>query len=54
RPRPAFGHGVRVELDGVQVFGCFHVSQRNTFTGKLTPEMLREVLGTAARAAGLK
>ncbi|MFM9443967.1 uracil-DNA glycosylase [Streptomyces acidiscabies] len=53
RPRPAFGHGARVELDGVQVFGCFHVSQRNTFTGKLTPEMLREVLRTAARAAGL-
>ncbi|GAQ56511.1 uracil DNA glycosylase superfamily protein [Streptomyces acidiscabies] len=54
RPRPAFGHGARVELDGVQVFGCFHVSQRNTFTGKLTPQMLREVLRTAARAAGLK
>ncbi|MEX3104530.1 MULTISPECIES: uracil-DNA glycosylase [unclassified Streptomyces] len=54
RPRPAFGHGARVELDGVQVFGCFHVSQRNTFTGKLTPEMLREVLRTAAGAAGLK
>lgn len=62
RPRPVFGHGARVTLDRapepdgtgpLDLFGCFHVSQRNTFTGKLTPEMLREVLRTAARAAGL-
>lgn len=38
----------------LEVFGCFHVSQRNTFTGRLTPEMLREVLREAARAAGLE
>ncbi|MFF3335862.1 uracil-DNA glycosylase [Streptomyces sp. NPDC002888] len=37
----------------LDLFGCFHVSQRNTFTGRLTPEMLREVLRTAAGAAGL-
>lgn len=67
RPRPGFAHGTRVRLDGPQdgpqdglqdgdgldVFGCFHVSQRNTFTGRLTPEMLRDVLRTAAGAAGL-
>ncbi|MCX4998888.1 uracil-DNA glycosylase [Streptomyces longwoodensis] len=67
RPRPAFAHGVRVALapaesptgaatDGaapLDLFGCFHVSQRNTFTGRLTPEMLREVLRTAATTAGL-
>jgi uracil-DNA glycosylase len=62
RPRPAFAHGARVTLAdadgleglaGLDLFGCFHVSQRNTFTGRLTPEMLREVLRTAARAAGL-
>ncbi|WP_330326624.1 uracil-DNA glycosylase [Streptomyces pseudovenezuelae] len=53
RPRPAFGHGTRVPLDGLELFGCFHVSQRNTFTGKLTPEMLRDVLRRAAEAAGL-
>ncbi|MEV5884494.1 uracil-DNA glycosylase [Streptomyces sp. NPDC052020] len=53
RPRPAFGHGTRVRLDGLDLFGCFHVSQRNTFTGRLTPAMLREVLRTAADAAGL-
>ncbi|MFJ8080475.1 uracil-DNA glycosylase [Streptomyces sp. NPDC096205] len=60
RPRPAFGHGARVSLrdgkggEGLELFGCFHVSQRNTFTGRLTPEMLREVLGAAAGAAGLR
>ncbi|QFQ96511.1 uracil-DNA glycosylase [Streptomyces phaeolivaceus] len=53
RPRPAFGHGTHVPLDGLDLFGCFHVSQRNTFTGRLTPAMLREVLRTAAKAAGL-
>ncbi|MCT9005028.1 uracil-DNA glycosylase [Streptomyces rhizosphaerihabitans] len=37
----------------VELFGCFHVSQRNTFTGRLTPEMLREVLSAAAESAGL-
>ena len=53
RPRPAFGHGTQVSLGGLDLFGCFHVSQRNTFTGKLTPAMLRDVLRTAAGAAGL-
>ncbi|MFG3103070.1 uracil-DNA glycosylase [Streptomyces sp. NPDC048182] len=59
KPRPAFGHGRRVWLDGpddhpgLDVFGCFHVSQRNTFTGRLTPPMLRDVLRTAATATGL-
>ncbi|WP_234541132.1 uracil-DNA glycosylase [Streptomyces shenzhenensis] len=53
RPRPVFAHGARVGLDGLDLFGCFHVSQRNTFTGRLTPEMLRDVLRTAAEAAGL-
>ncbi|WP_314222524.1 uracil-DNA glycosylase [Streptomyces zaehneri] len=40
-------------VGGLDVFGCFHVSQRNTFTGRLTPGMLRDVLRTAAGAAGL-
>ncbi|MCM3265758.1 uracil-DNA glycosylase [Streptomyces thermoviolaceus] len=53
RPRPAFAHGAHVRLDGLDLFGCFHVSQRNTFTGRLTPAMLRDVLRTAARTAGL-
>ncbi|GAA5024473.1 uracil-DNA glycosylase family protein [Streptomyces siamensis] len=53
KPRPVFAHGARVPLDGLELFGCFHVSQRNTFTGRLTPEMLRDVLRTAKEAAGL-
>ncbi len=67
RPRPAFGHGVRTTLTPadvsaadvsaadapLEVFGCYHVSRRNVFTGRLTPRMLWEVLAEAARAAGL-
>ena len=53
RPRPAFAHGARVRLGDLTLFGCFHVSQRNTFTGRLTPAMLREVLRAAATEAGL-
>ena len=53
-PRPIFGHGVRVELPGLpMVLGCYHVSQQNTFTGRLTPAMLDDVLGAARAAAGL-
>ncbi len=52
RPRPRFGHGVEVSLAGpsgeVVLLGCYHPSQHNTFTGRLTPAMLDEVLGRAA------
>ncbi len=45
QPVPAFGHGVRVDLPGgPSVLGCYHVSQQNTFTGRLTPSMIDEVL----------
>ncbi|HJQ45004.1 MAG TPA: uracil-DNA glycosylase [Amycolatopsis sp.] len=56
RPLPKFGHGVKVTLAGapeLHLFGCYHVSQQNTFTGRLTPAMLREVLARAGAAAGL-
>jgi len=48
--RPKFGHGVEVTLGGLRVFGCYHVSQQNTFTGKLTQEMLQDVLRRAVKA----
>ncbi|WP_344419997.1 uracil-DNA glycosylase [Amycolatopsis minnesotensis] len=54
KPRPSFGHGAHVLLGDLHLFGCFHVSQRNTQTGKLTPAMVREVLVDAAAAAGLR
>ena len=48
RPRPKFAHGVEVTLgDGRWVLGSFHVSQQNTFTGRLTPEMFDRVLARA-------
>jgi uracil-DNA glycosylase family 4 len=53
-PRPAFGHGVRVDLSGApSLLGCYHVSQQNTFTGRLTPAMLDNVLATARAVAGI-
>ncbi|MGW6378897.1 uracil-DNA glycosylase [Rhodococcus sp. NPDC055112] len=59
RPRPKFGHGAHVALPAsgighdLHLFGCFHVSQQNTFTGRLTPAMVEAVLSDAGRAAGL-
>ena len=50
RPRPRFGHGVLVEpADGPALLGCFHPSQQNTFTGRLTPAMLDAVLAQRTR-----
>ena len=51
-PLPKFGHGVVVTLpSGLSVLGCFHVSQQNTFTGRLTEPMLDGVFERAKQLA---
>jgi uracil-DNA glycosylase family 4 len=51
RPRPRFAHGAVSLVGGHRLFASYHPSQQNTFTGKLTPAMLREVLRRAVREA---
>jgi uracil-DNA glycosylase len=48
RPRPRFGHDALFDAgDRLPLLGCFHPSQQNTFTGKLTEAMIDAVLGRA-------
>ncbi len=52
RPRPRFGHGAEATVDRFTLLGCFHPSQQNTFTGRLTEAMLDEVMKRARELTG--
>jgi uracil-DNA glycosylase family 4 len=51
RPRPRFGHGAELAGEPYSLLGCYHPSQQNTFTGKLTEPMIDAVLERARELA---
>jgi len=52
RPKPKFAHGAEhTTPSSITLFGCYHPSQQNTFTGVLTPSMLDAVLSRARELA---
>jgi uracil-DNA glycosylase len=58
RPQPKFGHAATATLRAghgeVTLLGCYHPSQQNTFTGKLTPEMLDDIFAQAKEMGGIR
>jgi uracil-DNA glycosylase family 4 len=51
KPRPRFGHGAEFAGERYTLLGCYHPSQQNTFTGKLTESMIDTVLKRAQTLA---
>jgi uracil-DNA glycosylase len=51
RPRPRFGHGAELAGERLSLLGCFHPSQQNTFTGRLTVGMMEAVFERAREIA---
>jgi uracil-DNA glycosylase family 4 len=51
RPRPRFGHSAAARIGEYELLGCYHPSQQNTFTGKLTEPMMDDVFTRARELA---